>query len=74
MNPMDMMKISKLFQGFKARHPKVVSFTDAAKGKIIQGSVLEMSITDPNGQTISTNMKVQQEDLELFAMMMNLKK
>lgn len=67
MNPQAMMMFMSLFNGFKQRHPKFVSFTgDIMKSDIPEGSVLELSITKPEEQKITTNIKVTKEDLELI--------
>lgn len=38
--------------------------SDAARS-MGEGSVIEMSVTSPDGRKITTNMKINQEDLEL---------
>ncbi|MBR1597851.1 MAG: hypothetical protein IJ661_02925 [Lachnospiraceae bacterium] len=66
MNPMALMQLKGLYDKFKANHPKVPMFFKAAGGNIGEGSVIEISITDPEGKKMTTNMKVSAEDLELF--------
>ena len=39
-------------------------FSDAARS-MGEGSIIEISVTAPDGRKITTNMKVNQEDLEL---------
>ena len=38
--------------------------SDASKS-IGEGSIIEISVTSPEGRKITTNMKINQEDLEL---------
>lgn len=66
MNPMAMLQMKGLYDKFKRTHPKVPMFFKAAGQMIEDGSVIEISITDPMGKKITTNMRVSQEDLEMF--------
>lgn len=66
MNPMALMQIKGLYDRFKNNHPKVPMFFKAAGQNIGEGSIIEISITDPQGKKMTTNMKVSEEDLELF--------
>lgn len=64
-NPMALMQMKGLLDRFKNNHPKVPMFlTDAARS-MGEGSVIEISVTSPDGRKITTNMRVNQEDLEL---------
>ena len=63
----DIGKIKKGWDEFTRNHPKFPAFLAAAKAKGIQeGTVIGITITGPEGQTIQTNVKVKQEDLVLF--------
>ncbi len=66
MNPMALMQLKGLYDKFKGNHPKVPMFFKAAGQMIDEGSIIEISVTDPQGKKITTNMKVSKEDLELF--------
>lgn len=66
MNPMALMQLKGLYDNFKANHPKVPMFFKAAGASIGEGSIIEISVTDPAGKKMTTNMKVSKEDLELF--------
>lgn len=66
-NPGSMMKIMNAFNTFKANHPKVVSFIKVVfSSKIEEGTIVEISVTKPGEEPITTNMKVKQSDIELF--------
>lgn len=65
MNPLEMMKIRPLLEKFRMNHPKVPMFLQSAAGKIQVGSVIELSIKTPDGDTIVTNIRVTQDDIEL---------
>lgn len=67
MNPMALMQLKGLYDKFKGNHPKVPMFFKAAGQSIGEGSVIEISVTDPAGKKMTTNMRVSAEDLELFS-------
>jgi hypothetical protein len=71
MNPMAMMKVKGLMDKFKENHPKVPMFFSAASKSIGAGSIIEITVTDPEGKQMCTNMKVTEEDLELFEQLKN---
>lgn len=67
MNPASLFKIKSAFSKFAANHPKFPAFLQAAGNNMIsEGSVIEITITAPDGRTISTNVLVKAEDMELF--------
>ena len=66
MNPMALLKIKEMADGFNARHPKLGLFFRHVGSKIDTGAVLELSVTTPNGEKIRTNFKVTDEDKELL--------
>lgn len=68
MNPMDMMRLGSLWKSFQSRHPKFPKFLKAASrpGVLEEGTVIEIKIVPPNGEGITTNIKVSEKDLELL--------
>lgn len=67
MNPASVFKIKKAWETFTANHPKFPAFIQAAsQGMIQEGSIIDVTITAPDGRRISTNVKITQSDLELF--------
>ena len=74
LNPMALMKLKKSGETFAANHPKFPAFMQAAsQGMIGEDSIIEVSITSPDGRKISTNIKVTQSDMELFEGLKNMK-
>ncbi len=74
LNPMALMKLKKSWETFTANHPKFPAFMQAAsQGMIGEDSIIEVSITSPDGRKISTNIKVTQSDMELFEGIKNMK-
>lgn len=75
MNPRRMLELAKLQQRFKKNHPKVVPFLKAASEKALQeGSVIEISVTTPEGKVMRTNLKVKPEDLEIVEQLKQMRK
>lgn len=66
-NPMKLLQLKPLLGKFRANHPKFVQFFAAAsQSGLAEGSVIEVSITNPDGKNLCTNLKLTQEDLEMF--------
>ncbi len=73
MNPADMMKIMSAKNKFDANHPKFSAFLKAVLSRPIQeGTVIEMTVTRPGEEPITTNLKVQQSDLDLLQELQNI--
>ena len=66
MNPASIMKMMKAKNTFTANHPKFVSFLQYAFGSGIPAdSVIEITVTKPGQEPMTTNIKVQQSDLDM---------
>lgn len=67
MNPAAIMKLMAAKNQFTQNHPKFVAFLKAAFSKEIQeGTVIEITFTRPGEEPLTTNMKIQQSDLDLM--------
>ena len=67
MNPSALFKLQGAFQKFQAAHPKVVSsFSGVFGNGIPEGSVIELTVTKPGEEPVTTNMRVTQDDLDLM--------
>ena len=65
-NPADLMKIMSAKRKFDANHPKFSAFLKAVFSRPIEeGTVIEISVTRPGEEPITTNFKVCQSDLDL---------
>ncbi len=60
------MKLKGMGERFKANHPKIPGFFDAAVRSIREGSVIEMTVTDPEGRVLRTNMRVTADDIAML--------
>ena len=66
-NVSQLLKLRALRNRFEKNHPKFFPFMKAAKTRALEeGSLIEISVTPPDGEMISTYLKVQASDLELL--------
>ncbi len=66
MNPAAMFKIMQAKNTFTKNHPKFEAFfKNVMANKIVEGTVIEVSIQRPGEEAITTNIRVQQSDLDL---------
>lgn len=67
MNPAAIMKMMQAKNQFTANHPKFSAFLGMIfRSGITEGTVIEISIQKPGEEKITSNIKVQQSDLELL--------
>ena len=66
-NPAALMKLMGAKKKFDQNHPKVSAYFQAIQGIGMQeGTVIELTITPPGGQPMTTNMRVTADDLALI--------
>ena len=74
-NPASVMKLMRAKNKFTENHPKFVAFLSMIFSKgITEGTIIEITITRPGEEPITSNMKVQQSDLELMEELKGLAK
>ena len=66
MNPMEMIKLKGLYEQFVKRHPRLPQFAQKAAGSIQEGTVIEISMTTPEGKTLTTNVRLTASDIQAF--------
>ena len=67
MNPAALMKIMAARNKFAANHPKFMAFLSYVfSSGFPEGSVIEITVTKPGQEPVTSNMKVTQSDLDLF--------
>ena len=67
LNPMKLLQIKNAWDRFTAGHPKFPLFLKAIqKQGITEGTILELKVTAPDGRELCSNLKLTQEDMELF--------
>ena len=73
MNPADIMKIMSAKKKFDANHPKFSAFLKVVfSHPIEEGTIIEITVTRPGEEPITTNLKVQQSDLDLVKELQSL--
>lgn len=72
MNPMALLQLKGKFDKFKVNHPKIPMFFSAVSQNIGEDSVIEIHVTSADGKRFCTNMKVTQDDIELFQALKNI--
>lgn len=71
-NPQDMMKFMGALNTFRSNHPKFISFVQAVtRGGVPEDTVIEVTVTKPGAEPITSNIKVCQSDIELFESLKN---
>lgn len=75
MNPAAIMKIMNAKNKFSNNHPKFVAFLSMIFSRgITEGTIIEITVTRPGEDPITSNMKVLQSDLELMDELKKLSK
>ena len=75
MNAASMLKLMGARNQFNRNHPKFSAFLKAVFSRQIEeGPVIELRVTRPGEEPITTNIKVQQSDLELLEELKELMK
>ncbi len=66
-NPTAIFKFKAAWDKFSANHPKFMPFLSAVAQKgVVEDTIIEITVTSPEGETIATNVKITASDLELF--------
>ena len=66
-NPMRILQLKSAWDKFSANHPRFAPFIKAVSAYGIQpGTVIEVSVIPPDGQTLTTNLKITDSDLEMI--------
>ena len=77
MNPNVLMKLMNAKNVFTNNHPKFEAFIKQVilgGNGVGEGTVIELTVTKPGEEPISTNIRVQQSDLEMVEMLKELGK
>ena len=71
-NPMKLLELKNLWSTFTKRHPKFPQFLSAVqRAGILEGTIIEVQITSPDGKTFTSNMKVTSEDIDAVKSLQN---
>lgn len=73
MNPAVLMKIMSAKNTFAANHPKFAAFLSAVfRNGIEEGTIIEITVQKPGQEALTSNLKVQQSDLDLLQSLQEL--
>lgn len=66
-NPMKLMQMKSLWDRFTQNHPKFPRFLAALNQKgFREGTILECKVITPEGEELTTNLRIQADDIALF--------
>lgn len=66
-------KLKECIGHFRSNHPKFPLFLNAvSREALIEGSVIEITVTTPEGRNYCSNIKLGQDDLELLECLKSL--
>ena len=69
-----MFKLMAAWNRFKSNHPKFPAFMKAVQKRgFKENMVIEMIITEPDGEKIETSLKLTASDIELLQELRNMK-
>lgn len=67
MNPLKMLEFQKEWGQFQYRHPKFPLFMQAvSQNALVEGSIIEIKVTTPDGTDYTSNLRLTPEDIELM--------
>lgn len=73
MNPSNLFKMMQAKNKFEKNHPKAVAFVQRELlSGLPEGTVVEMSVTKPGQNKVTTNIRVTADDLEMMEEMKKL--
>ena len=73
MNPSAIMKIMSAKNKFAENHPKFTAFLSAVYSRGIEaGTIIEITVSRPGEEPITSNIRVQQSDLDLLQSLRDL--
>jgi hypothetical protein len=66
-NPVNLFKLKGLWERFSKNHPKLLPWAQAVYPKTIrEGTVIDCTVTTPDGRKIATNLKLSADDMEVI--------
>ena len=73
-NPMELLKMRERLGIFQQQHSRFPLFLkDVGERAAVAGSIVEIKVTDPEGKTYITNIRLTPEDIETLEMMKKLR-
>ena len=73
-NPMKFMQVKSMLATLKQNHPKFPSFLDAvSKRALCKDTIIEIKVTTPDGESLESNLRLKESDLEVLRQMQEKK-
>ena len=77
MNFEQLAMVQKIKEGvdrFRMNHPKFPLFLNAvSQNAIMEGTIIEINVTTPDGKNYCTNLKVKADDMEFLNSLKNMR-
>lgn len=75
MNPMALLALKSSFEKFQKGHPKFIQFVQTiAQIGVKEDTIFECKVIMPDGKEMMANLKITQEDLEMFEKLKDMSK
>lgn len=75
MNPMNLLQLKLAWHRFKENHPKFPRFLTAVYQRgMEEGTTIEFKVTTPSGEELAANLKIKEDDINLFRELQELMK
>lgn len=72
-NPMDLLKLKKMWDRFREEHPRLVPFAKEIRdGYLKEGTLFELKVTDEEGNVLSGDFRLSAREVALFADLMDV--
>jgi hypothetical protein len=66
-NPTKLFKIKGAMGAFTQSHPKFTNYLNAIRNNALEeGTIIDINVTTIDGKSLSSNIKLTKEDVELF--------
>ncbi len=66
-NPMQLFQLKGMWDRFTKGHPRFPQFLRAAASRgLNEGTIIDVCLTQPDGEKIQTNLRLTAEDMQLF--------
>ena len=66
-NPLKIMQLKEGWSRFNSRHPRLAPFFQAVQARALkEGTVIEIKVTTPEGQSLISSIRLSAEDMELY--------
>jgi hypothetical protein len=72
-NPNMIFQMKNMWERFERNHPKFPKFLQAVGRECIEeGTVIEISVTRADGENITSNLRISQDDMEMIQTMRDM--